>query len=132
LKKLPWKLVLLILLVGINGILLIFQFWPEGTRPQGMMRFVWVFLLAACYGLILFLLHRLHDRYGKYFPAVTGQGTAVLSFSGPLPVAGRDSFVDTADGVSDSRVIYWDVQLLSGGTADFRRSDWIQPAQSFR
>ena len=45
-----------------------------------MMRFVWVFLLAACYGLILFLLHRLHDRYGKYFPAVTGQGTAVLSF----------------------------------------------------
>lgn len=79
-KKLPWKLVLLILLVGINGILLIFQFWPEGTRPQGMMRFVWVFLLAACYGLILFLLHRLHDRYGKYFPAVTGQGRAVLSF----------------------------------------------------
>lgn len=79
-KKLPWKLVLLILLIGINGILIIFRFWPEEIRPQGMMRFVWVFLLAACYGLILFLLHRLHDRYGKYFPAVTEQGTAVLSF----------------------------------------------------
>ena len=45
-----------------------------------MMRFVWIFLLSVCYGLILFLLYRLHDRYGKYFTAVTGQGTAVLSF----------------------------------------------------
>lgn len=63
---------LLLLLIGVNGILLIFRFWPEETRPQGWMRLPWMLLLASCYGMILFFLHRFCDRYGRYIPRGPG------------------------------------------------------------
>lgn len=69
---------LLLLLIGVNGILLIFRFWPEETRPQGWMRLPWMLLLVSCYGMILFFLHRFCDRYGRYIPRGPGRERRLL------------------------------------------------------